>query len=170
MSKFNNKSNDGSKTKFNKNNRKPVKPKYTKIKVSIADSDFYASGLDSLYNLLCSISFDKVSVPVYMLKSELFDNSQLKGTAVFGSIDKFNNDNTFTVSVQESLASKFTDGHVMSIRCKKDYESGEITYISSFCIVKGKSVQNNYDDVEKAMLDKAEEETEAATEEVEVTE
>lgn len=93
-----------------------------------------------------------------MSKSELFGNDQLKGTAVFGIISKFNNDNTFTVSVQENLADKFIeDEHVMSIRCKKDYESGEITYVSSFCIVKGESVQNDYDDIEKAMCDSEEE-------------
>lgn len=132
--------------------RKFSKPKYTKINVAIAASDFYKSNLDSLYNLLCSISFDKVAIPVYMLKSELYDNDQLKGTTVFGVISKFNNDNTFTISVQENLADKFIkDEHVMSIRCKKDYESGEITYVTSFCIVKGESVQDDYDDIEKAM-------------------
>lgn len=132
--------------------QKVTKPKYTKIKVAIANSDFYKSSLDSLYNLLCSISFDKVAIPVYMSKSELFDNNQLKGTAVFGVISKFNNDNTFTVSVQENLADKFIKNkHVMSIHCKKDYKNEEITYVNSFCIVKGESIQNDYDDIEKAM-------------------
>ena len=104
--------------KFNKNNKKVFKPKFTKIKVNIADSEYYSRGLDSLYNLLCSIPFNKVSIPVYIPKAEMFGNDQLKGTVVFGIIDKFNNDNTFTVSVQE-----------------------------------------NYDDVEKAMLDASEETT-----------
>ena len=144
--------------KFNKNNKKVFKPKFTKIKVNIADSEYYVSNLDSLYNLLCSIPFNKVSIPVYMPKAEMFGNDQLKGTAVFGIIDKFNNDNTFTVSVQENIAGKFNaDKHGMSIRCKKDYETNEITYISSFAIIKGHSVQENYDDVEKAMLDASEE-------------
>ena len=146
--------------KFNKNNKKVFKPKFTKIKVNIADSEYYVSNLDSLYNLLCSIPFNKVSIPVYMPKAEMFGNDQLKGTAVFGIIDKFNNDNTFTVSVQENIAGKFNaDKHVMSIRCKKDYETNEITYISSFAIIKGHSVQENYDDVEKAMLNASEETT-----------
>lgn len=166
MGKFNN--NDNSKAKFKKSFKKE-KPKFTKIKVSIADSNFYASNIDSLYNLLCSIPFNKVSIPVHMSKSELYGNNQLRGTSVFGTIEKFNNDNTFTVSVQESFAEKFTDEHVMSIRCRKDFETGEITYVSSFCIVKGKSVQENYDDVEQAMLDSAEEKEtskEECTEEV----
>lgn len=156
--KNNKKGNNKKNTTTNPQQRKGTKPKYVKIKVAIATSDFYKSSLDSLYNLLCSISFDKVAVPVHMSKSELFGNDQLKGTAVFGIISKFNNDNTFTVSVQENLADKFIeDEHVMSIRCKKDYESGEITYVSSFCIVKGESVQNDYDDIEKAMCDSEEE-------------
>ena len=92
---------------FKNNNKgdnkfKKAKPKFTKIKVEIADSDFYAGNIDSLYNLLCSISFDKVAIPVNMSKAELFDNDQLKGYAQFGTIIKFNADNTFTVSVQES--------------------------------------------------------------------
>lgn len=148
------------KSKRNPQQKKITKPKYTKIKVAIANSEFYNSNLDSLYNLLCSISFDKVAIPVYMPKSELFSNDQLKGVSVFGVISKFNNDNTFTVSVQEDNADKFNeDEHVMSIRCKKDYESGEITYINSFCIIKGKSIQNDYDDIEKAMCNES---TEAA--------
>ena len=156
--KNNKKGNNQKNTTTNPQQKKVTKPKYVKIKVAIATSDFYKSSLDSLYNLLCSISFDKVAVPVHMSKSELFGNDQLKGTAVFGIISKFNNDNTFTVSVQENLADKFIeDEHVMSIRCKKDYESGEITYVSSFCIVKGESVQNDYDDIEKAMCDSEEE-------------
>lgn len=155
--KNNKKGNNKKNTTTNPQQKKVTKPKYVKIKVAIATSDFYKSSLDSLYNLLCSISFDKVAVPVHMSKSELFGNDQLKGTAVFGIISKFNNDNTFTVSVQENLADKFIeDEHVMSIRCKKDYESGEITYVSSFCIVKGESVQNDYDDIEKAMCDSEE--------------
>lgn len=163
MTNFKNKK--GNKKNTNQQQKKVTKPKYTKIKVAIATSDFYKSSLDSLYNLLCSISFDKVAVPVYMSKSELFGNDQLKGTAVFGVISKFNNDNTFTVSVQENLADKFIEGeHVMSIRCKKDYESGEITYVTSFCIVKGESVQDDYDDIEKAMCD-AETEEESKSDE-----
>ena len=75
-------------------NNKKVKPKFVKFKVNIADSDFYASNLDSLYNLLCSISFDKIAIPVYMSKSEVFNNTKLKGTTIFGTVIKFNNDNT----------------------------------------------------------------------------
>ena len=157
--------NRNTKREGNTTNQKFTKPKFKKVNVAIADSNFYRSNLDSLYNLLCSISFDKVAVPVYMSKSELFGNDQLKGTAVFGVISKFNNDNTFTVSVQENLADKFIEGeHVMSIRCKKDYESGEITYVTSFCIVKGESVQDDYDDIEKAMCD-AETEEESKSDE-----
>ena len=144
---------------FKNNNKgdnkfKKAKPKFTKIKVEIADSDFYAGNIDSLYNLLCSISFDKVAIPVNMSKAELFDNDQLKGYAQFGTIIKFNTDNTFTVSVQESYAGKFNaDKHVMGIRCHKDYETGEITYVNSFSIIKGKSVKENYADLEKNMMD-----------------
>ena len=148
--------NRNAKREGNTTNQKFTKPKFKKVNVAIADSNFYRSNLDSLYNLLCSISFDKVAVPVYMSKSELFGNAQLKGTAVFGVITKFNNDNTLTVSVQENLANKFIEGeHVMSIRCKKDYDSGEITYVNSFCIVKGKSIHNDYEDIEKAMYEAA---------------
>lgn len=164
MNNFKNKK--GNKKGSNQQYKNVTKPKYTKIKVAIANSDFYKSSLDSLYNLLCSISFDKVAIPVYMSKSELFDNDQLKGTAIFGVISKFNNDNTFTVSVQENLADKFIENeHVMSIRCKKDYENSEITYVTSFCIVKGEPIINEYEDIEEAMynasLDSSTDETES---------
>ena len=43
----------------------------------------------------CSISFDKIAIPVYMSKSEVFNNTKLKGTTIFGTVIKFNNDNTF---------------------------------------------------------------------------
>lgn len=153
--------------KFQKNNKESrpnkktvFKPKFVKINVSIADSDFYKTNIDSLYNLLDGISFDKVAIPVHISKAELFDNPQAKGLAVFGTIEKFNNDNTFTVSISENNASKFNSSeHVMSIRCKKNYENGEITYVSSFCIVKGTSIQSIYDDVEQAMLNNNEDET-----------
>lgn len=150
--RFNNRDNRDNRGggKFN-NTRKP-KPVFVKVKVEIGDSDFYGDNLDSLYNLLCSISFDKVAIPVTMSKAELFDNSQLKGTATFGTIEKFNNDNSFTVSVPEQNATKLTNGHVMSIRCKKDYTTSELTYVTAFTIVKGTAVKSKYDDVEKEML------------------
>ena len=40
----------------------------------------------------------------------------------------------------------------------------EIVFISSFCLVKGKSVQENYNDVEQAMLEAAGEEVETEEE------
>lgn len=168
MNKFNGKNDRNKKFDNNKGERqnnqfKKPKPRFTKIKVEIADSDFYATNLDSLYNLLCSISFDKVAIPVNISKAELFGNPQLKGTTQFGTIEKFNNDNSFTISCAENVAEKF-DGHVMGIRCKKDFETGEITYVSAFNLIKGTSVQNNYDDVEQAMLNAADESTDESAE------
>ena len=159
----NNKRNERNNKTERPNNFKKEKPKYVKVNVSIADSPYYSSSIDSIYNLLDSISFTKVAIPVYMKKSELFGNDTLKGTTVLGTIDKFNTDNTFTVSVQEAYADKITDKHVMSMLCKKDRNTGEITYIYSFTILEGKSVKSNFDDVEQAMLAAAEEATEEKT-------
>ena len=140
--------------KFQNGGKKTFKPRYTKVNVAIADSNYYNSNLDSLYNLLDSISFDKVAVPVTISKAVLFDNPQLKGTVVFGTINKFNSDNTFTLSVQENFASKIEEssGYVLGIRCKKDFETGDITYVYSFSIIKGETLGNEFDDIEKEML------------------
>lgn len=131
---------------------KKAKPKFVKIKIHIANSDFYNNCLDNLYNLLEKISFDLVSVPCYMAKSAMYGDKNAKGVALFGIVEKFNSDNTFTVSVDEKFADKFDEkSHVMHLRCRKDYNTGEINYIYQFTIADGESVESQYGDIEAMM-------------------
>lgn len=131
-------------------NKKAEKPKYTKIQVDIAASDFYADSIDSLYNLLDSISFDKVAVPVKIAKSKLFNKPELKGTVAVGTIEKFTGNNKFSIILTEDNATNITDDYVMSVRCKKDWSTGDITYCYEFCLVKGESINSQYNDIEEA--------------------
>lgn len=134
-------------------NKKAEKPKYTKIQVDIAASDFYADSIDSLYNLLDSISFDKVAVPVKIAKSKLFNKPELKGTVAVGTIEKFTGNNKFSIILTEENAANITDEYVMSVRCKKDWSTGDITYCYEFCLVKGESINSQYNDIEEAFTE-----------------
>lgn len=167
---FNKRASNNNNFKKPTNNKRPAynkKPKFTKVKVEIAASDFYAENIDSLYNLLASISFDKVAVPVKINKSELFGKSDLKGTVTIGTIDKFNNDNTFTVLLTEENSNCITEDHVMNIRCKKDWATNEFTYCSEFRIMKGESINAQYKDIEEAFQDADEDTNTEETDSVE---
>lgn len=156
-------------TKFNKNdnfkkddkktNFQKKKPTYVNKHFKIAYTDFYAEALDSLYNILNEVSWDKISIPVKMSRVEFFGDKTATGTIVIGSVSKFNSDNTFTVSMTEDNAKAITDKHVMSVRCHKDFNTGEITFITELTLTnKFKSIDDHFKDIEKAFTDAAEEE------------
>lgn len=158
-------------TKFNKNDNnfkkddkktnftKKKKPTYVKKQFKIAYTDFYAEVLDSLYNILNEVSWDKISIPVKMSRAEFLGDKTAKGTIVIGSVSKFNNDNTFTVSMTEDNAKAITDKHVMSVRCYKDFNTGEITYITELTLTsKFESIDDHFKDIEEAFTNAAEEE------------
>lgn len=170
MAKFNEKTNN-----FKKDAKKSFKkkPTYVKKNLQIAYSDFYADTIDSLYNLLNEISFDKISIPVKMTKAEFFGDKSA-GTIVVGSVTKFNKDNSFTVSMTEENAKHITDKHVMNVRCYKDRENGEIVYITELSITdRFDSINEHFKDIEEAFTDKEEEskeeESETTEEDTDVT-
>lgn len=135
------------------------KPTYVKVQIPIAYTDFYAETLDSLYNLLAQISWDKISVPVKMSRAELLGDKTAKGSVVIGSVTKFNNDNTFTVSMTKENSEAITDTSVMNIRCYKDMGTGEVTYITELSITdRFESIDEHFKDIAEAFSD--EEETE----------
>lgn len=165
MAKFNEKTNN-----YKKDVKKSFKkkPTYVKKNLQIAYSDFYADTIDSLYNLLNEISFDKISIPVKMTKAEFFGDKSASGTIVVGSVTKFNKDNSFTVSMTEENAKHITDSHVMNVRCYKDRENGDIVYITELSITnRFDSINEHFKDIEEAFTDKEEEskEEESETEE-----
>lgn len=138
----------------NKQNKRPARPTFVKKQIPIAYSDFYANNIDSLYNILSQISFDKIAITVKMSRAELTGDSNAKGTIVVGTITKFNSDNTFTISMTEENAKAITDKSVMSVRCRKDRASDEITYISELSITeKYESINDHYKDIEEAFSD-----------------
>lgn len=136
-----------------KNNKKAdfsnKKPKFVNVNLRIAYSDFYIDILDSFYNILSAISFDKVYVPAKMNKSDL--GLQGNGSVVVGNVVKFNKDNSITVSVSEENAKHITDKHVISAKCRKDFTKNEITFIYEFNITdKFVSLDEHFKDIEKA--------------------
>ena len=159
FTKFNNNiKKDDKKTNF----QKKKKPTYVKKQFKIAYTDFYAESLDSLYNILNEVSWDKISIPVKMSRAELLGDKTAKGTIVIGSVSKFNTDNTFTVSMTEDNAKVITDKHVMGVRCYKDFNTGEITFITELSITdKFDSIDDHFKDIEEAFTDVAANEVEA---------
>lgn len=161
MGKFNNNKNVKKENNFrgNQQQKKFQKPSYVKKQIKIAYSDFYADMIDSLYNLLSEITWNKISIPVKMSKSEFFNDDTAKGTIVLGNVVKFNNDNTFTISVSEDNAKAITDNSVMSVKCYKDKTTNEINYVAELTVTnKATSIDEHYKDIEKAFTDSNESE------------
>ena len=147
---FNNKKPNGKKD----NTKTFKKPTYVKKQIQIAYADFYAESLDSLYNLLGSITWNKISIPVKMARAELLNDNTAKGSVVIGSVVKFNTDNTFTISMTEENAKRITDKCVMGIRCHKDRNTGEIDFITELNITeKFDSIAEHFKDIEEAFVD-----------------
>jgi len=162
MAKFNKNNNNFKKDDKKTNFQKKKKPTYVKKQFKIAYTDFYAEALDSLYNILNEISWDKISIPVKMSRAEFLGDKTAKGTIVIGSVAKFNTDNTFSVSMTEDNAKAITDKHVMSVRCYKDFNTGEITFITELTITnKFDSIDEHFKDIEEAFTNAEEEEVEA---------
>lgn len=161
MGKFNNNKNVKKENNFrgNQQQKKFQKPSYVKKQIKIAYSDFYADMIDSLYNLLSEITWNKISIPVKMSKSEFFNDDTAKGTIVLGNVVKFNNDNTFTISVSEDNAKAITDSSVMSVKCYKDKTTNEINYVAELTVTnKATSIDEHYKDIEQAFTDSPESE------------
>ena len=132
----------------------PKKPVFKKVQIPIAYSDFYASKIDSLYNLLDQITFDLIAIPVKMNKSEFSGDNSLRGNMIVGTVVKFNNDNTLTISMSEEYAGHVTKDMVVGIRCRKDYSTDEINYISEFTITaKYESIDAHYKDINESFSD-----------------
>ena len=162
MAKFNKNNNNFKKDDKKTNFQKKKKPTYVKKQFKIAYTDFYAEALDSLYNILNEISWDKISIPVKMSRAEFLGDKTAKGTIVIGSVAKFNTDNTFSVSMTEDNAKAITDKHVMSVRCYKDFNTGEITFITELTITdKFDSIDEHFKDIEEAFTNAEEDEVEA---------
>jgi hypothetical protein len=86
-----------------------------------------------------------------MNKSEFTGNSDLKGSMTVGTIVKFNNDNTFTISMTEEYAKKITEDMVIGVRCRKDFNTNTINYISEFTMTERyESIKEHDKDLEEA--------------------
>ena len=157
FTKFNKNDNNFKKDDKKTNFQKKKKSTYVNKHFKIAYSDFYAEALDSLYNILNEVSWDKISIPVKMSKAEFFGDKTANGTIVIGSVSKFNTDNTFTVSMTEDNAKVITDKHVMSVRCYKDFNTGEITFITELILTnKFNSIDAHFKDIEEAFTNATE--------------
>lgn len=143
--------------------REPKKPAFKKVKIPIAYSDFYATNIDSLYDLLDKIAFDLIAIPVKMNKSEFTGDNTLRGNMIVGTVIKFNNDNTFTISMSEEYAGHITDDMVVGVRCRKDRATDEVNYISEFTITaKYESIADHYKDISDEFGGNDEDTSEAA--------
>ena len=148
----------GAKTN-NKNANAKRKTTYVNKTIALGCSDFYDQALSDVLNLLDSIPFNKVSIPVSMKRS-LLNGDDNKGFITVGNVQKFVGTN-FTVSVTEAAANKITDEHVIIVRCRKDHETGEITYISAIYIDEGTPADDSYKDLCDAEEEAVEEEPKA---------
>lgn len=170
MSKFNSFKNNEKKNSYrndkNQEQQNPVKKvKYVKKNIPIASSNFYNDSIDSLYNLLSEITFDKIAIPVNINKSDMTGDFRQKGTIILGNAVKFNNDNTITVSMTEDNAKVITDKSVIAIRCHKDRGTGEITYITSMSVNnRYPSINDKYKDIEEAFTNSEKEDNNETTE------
>jgi hypothetical protein len=143
-----NKFSGSSKKEFNSSKKDVKRPVYKKVRIPIAYSDFYAGKIDSLYNLLDQVRFDLVAIPAKMNKSEFSGDNTLRGNMIIGTIVSFNNDNTLTVSVSEEYSKHITEDMVVGLRCRKDYSTDEVNYISEFTITsKYESIDAHYKDI-----------------------
>lgn len=163
-----NNNNNKKKRNFKKNNnnnqKQPVKKNtYVKIQVPIAYSEFYSRSIDSLYNILNEITFDKIVISVKAYRNIIFNNPDIEGSMNIGSIVKFNNDNTFTISVSEKFAKTISEGNFTIVPyCRKDFDTNEITSITDLYLSnKSKSIDEYYKDIESAFTDEEDSEESA---------
>lgn len=112
------------------------KTKYVQKEIYLGSSDFYNDISDSLDELLNKITFDLVNVPVTMAKSVAFGNKELTGHVNVGTVMGFKN-GVFTINMPEEFAEKINDESVIIVRCRKNFETNEVTYVNNIYITKG---------------------------------
>lgn len=152
-----------SKPKATFDKKKSNKPVFVKKQVPIAFSDYYDNCIDSLYNLLQSISFDLISIPVHVTKAKAFGDENAKGTIPIGNVVKFNNDNTFTIRIDKKYEGVIGEKTVMSVSCLKNRANDEVTYITNLQVTdRFQSIADHYKDIEEA-FSKAEVDVESET-------
>lgn len=117
-----------------------------KKRIPIGSSKLYDNNISELYNLLDTITFNKVNVPVFMSKQLLFDDENANGNITIGSVNKFSQDE-FTINVFENFADKISDKYVMFVRCFKNYTTGEFTYVDGLYVVEGKPLTSFNDEL-----------------------
>ena len=144
MTNNNNKNNKSNfKKPYNNKGKAPMKRKvrYVNKTVKLGSSDFYNFNLSDLLNILDSVPFDKISVPVSMGRG-ILNGDDSTGFSTVGNIQKFNG-TEMVISVTEAAAEKITDEVVAIARCKKNRETGEITYVSAIYLDKGTPVEED---------------------------
>lgn len=120
------------------------RPAYVNKTVKLGSSDFYNTNLSDILNIFDAVPFDKISIPVSMSRA-LLNGDDSKGFTTIGNI-RNTSGTSIVVSVSEAVASKIDDSIVAIVRCKKNYETGEITYISAINLDKGTPVDFSYED------------------------
>ena len=116
-----NSNNNNKKRNFKKNNnnnqKQPVKKNtYVKIQVPVAYSEFYSSSIDSLYNLLNEITFDKIVISVKAYRNIIFNNPEAEGSMNVGSIVKFNKSKSIDEYYRD-IETAFTDSEKSADVC-----------------------------------------------------
>lgn len=139
-----NKKFDKKSTNNNKGGKK--KPAFTKMTFRLGSSDFYNQSLSDIVDLFSKIPFDIVAIPVSMSRA-LLNGDDSKGFMNVGTV--YSTDGTdVTVTISDTFKDKITDDMVVTVRCRKDRETDEITYISAFNIEKGEPADLSCEDFE----------------------
>ena len=115
------------------------KTKYVQKEIYLGSSDVYNEIIPSLNDLLGKITFDLVNVPVTMAKSVAFGNKELTGHVNVGTVMGYK-DGVFTINMPEEFAEKINEESVIIVRCRKNFDTNEVTYVTNIYITKGTPV------------------------------
>lgn len=133
---------------------------YTNVTLPLGHADFYAQNLSDVMNILDKVPFDSISVPVSMSRA-LLNKDDSKGFVPVGNVQKVSGTN-FTLSLNENASKRVNEileevkndpdnECVVMLRCKKDYKTDTINYVSAIYIDKGAVADNCYSDIVENM-------------------
>ena len=117
---------------YNGFNKKPFNKTFEKRPTnvtksfSLAFSDYYSEKICELVDLMAEIPFDKISIPVTIPKSVVFNNNEAKGFVTAGYIGSFSMAEGFKVTVLAKYVDKISDDYTISVRIRTDKDSNPI--------------------------------------------
>ena len=131
-SNFKNRNERSERKSYNGFNKKPFNKTFEKRPTnvtksfSLAFSDYYSEKICELVDLMAEIPFDKISIPVTIPKSVVFNNNEAKGFVTAGYIGSFSMAEGFKVTVLAKYIDKISDEYTISVRVRTDKDGNPI--------------------------------------------